>query len=102
MRITPTVWSSMPATSAVTAKLRIAPTAIKKSEAPMVMNRSLHARGASRNGARLSSKGACAPLATVRPSAGGVRTNAGTTIAAPASCTCAIVSPRQLPRIFAF
>src|SRR3954465_9655680 len=37
IRITPTVWMSMPLTSAVTAYLRIAPTAISRSEVPIVI-----------------------------------------------------------------
>jgi hypothetical protein len=37
MRIRPAVWMSMPATVAVTAYLRIAPTAIRKRDVPMVM-----------------------------------------------------------------
>ena len=39
IRITPTVWMSMPATVAVTANRRIAPTAIRKSPKPMVIVR---------------------------------------------------------------
>ena len=39
MRITPTVWMSIPATVAVTAKRRIAPTAIRKRLKPIVMSR---------------------------------------------------------------
>ena len=35
IRINPTIWMSMPASVAVTAKYRIAPTAIRKSDAPI-------------------------------------------------------------------
>src|SRR4051794_19251647 len=41
MRITPTVWRSMPETCAVTAYFRIAPTAISRMDVPMVMRQTI-------------------------------------------------------------
>jgi hypothetical protein len=40
IRIRPTIWMSMPTSVAVTAKYRIAPTAIRNSEDPMRIGRS--------------------------------------------------------------